>query len=179
MTVALAAYQQALRAQHPDAHAPDECPCKDGCDYQPVAWSRYPYCTRPHAIHMHASDARPGTTCADCDPRLAPGATLPPEVVAACAAAAFVGASAIHANLCPEIEKNADEMADALERQEAALAAERARADRYATALRRIVERGHHAATCIEPGYSAKPTSEWRCAPECPTATAKRALEGK
>lgn len=90
----LAAYQQSLRAQHPTAHAPGGCPCREGCDYQPVAWSRFPHCTRPHGVHLHATDALPGTNCADCDPRLAPDAALPPEVAAACGAAGSARADA-------------------------------------------------------------------------------------
>ena len=75
------AYRASLASQHPDRHAPESCPCKDGhygpgpedCDFGCVR------CGRQVSVLTGLCDL--------CDPRLAPDAPLPPEVVAACEAA--------------------------------------------------------------------------------------------
>lgn len=93
------AYRAALAAQHPEQHAPGECPCKDG--HSLPQWNGPERmdgsCAR---CGIDFSDARwqtgrgrwedqPWRTgCGDCDPRLAPDAPLPAEVQAAVAAMA-------------------------------------------------------------------------------------------
>lgn len=85
-------------------------------------------CSRGHAEHLHpGTDALPGTTCADCDPRLSPDATLPPEVAATVAE--------YEARL-REAYAMAEEDGSKLTDLRADLAEARARADHAETVLR-------------------------------------------
>lgn len=58
------AYRATLRAQHPDRHAPGECP------------------QREHVLRDVVPGWKEGAYCIACDSRLAPDAPLPPEVQA-------------------------------------------------------------------------------------------------
>ena len=91
------AYRASLAAQHPDRHAPEECPCREGhvVNARPIAEYYLPpiFMPAPHPSTVEALNSicvrcHSGNThkprC--CDRRRSPTTPLPPEVEAACAA---------------------------------------------------------------------------------------------
>ena len=89
MSTPAESFRAKLRAQHPDRHAPVECPCRDG--HTATAYEEYlpEHGTRGVRIKCARCGQLPASPrrCPRCDDRLAPDAPLPPEVLAAVDAA--------------------------------------------------------------------------------------------